>query len=113
MSLTEWIREGIKGWHGVNLNQPDWSERSHSVALSAELKNEGLIAHFIFNAYWEPLDFDLPRTDSGKPISWRRWIDTSQEAPSDIVAWEEAPAIPPGKYRTATSISDRSLGQTY
>ncbi len=100
MSLTEWIREGIKGWHGVNLNQPDWSERSHSVALSAELKNEGLIAHFIFNAYWEPLDFDLPRTDSGKPISWRRWIDTSQEAPSDIVAWEEAPAIPPGKYRT-------------
>jgi isoamylase len=99
MSLTEWIREGIKGWHGVNLNQPDWSDHSHSIALSAELKNEGLIAHFIFNAYWEPLDFELPRTDSGKPILWRRWIDTSQEAPSDIVPWQEAPAIPEGKYR--------------
>ncbi len=99
MSLTEWIREGIKGWHGVNLNQPDWNDHSHSVALSAKLKNEGLIAHFMFNAYWEPLDFELPRTDSGEPIFWRRWIDTSQEAPSDIVAWQEAPSIPQGKYR--------------
>jgi glycogen operon protein len=89
--LTQWIREGIKGWHGVKLNQPDWSDHSHSVALSAELQNEGLLIHFIFNAYAERLDFELPRIVAGKPISWRRWIDTFQETPEDIVPWQEAP----------------------
>ena len=91
MSLTQLIREGIKGWHGVKLNQPDWSDHSHSVALSAELKDEGLIAYFIFNAYWEPLDFELSEISAGKPVSWRRWIDTFQETPEDILPWQEAP----------------------
>jgi glycogen operon protein len=99
MTLTQLIREAVKGWHGVRLNQPDWSDHSHSVALSAELPREGLLIHFIFNAYWEPLDFELPRTATGKRGSWRRWIDTFQEAPEDIVPWQEAPAIPESTYR--------------
>jgi isoamylase len=99
MSLIQLLREGIKGWHGVKLNQPDWSDHSHSVALSAELPKEDLLVHFIFNAYWEPLDFELPRIGAGKQDSWRRWIDTFQEAPEDIVAWQEAPTIPDGTYR--------------
>ena len=66
MTLIQLIREGIKGWHGVKLNQPDWSDHSHSVALSAELPKEGLLVHFIFNAYWEPLDFELPPIGTGK-----------------------------------------------
>jgi glycogen operon protein len=99
MSLTQLIHEGIKGWHGVKLNQPDWSDHSHSVALNAAITSESLLVHFIFNAYWEPLDFELPRTSSGKPVSWRRWIDTSQEAPVDIVAWQAAPAIRQYEYR--------------
>ncbi len=99
MSLTQWIREGIKGWHGIKLNQPDWGEHSHSVALTAELKGEGLIAHFIFNAYREPLDFELPRTGSGEPIFWRRWIDSFHEVPDDIVAWQDAPFVPHDSYR--------------
>ena len=37
MTLTQLISRGVKGWHGVKLNQPDWSDDSHSVALSAEL----------------------------------------------------------------------------
>jgi isoamylase len=98
-SLTQWIREGIKGWHGVKLNQPDWSDHSHSVALSAELQNEGLLIHFIFNAYAKPLDFELPRIVAGKPISWRRWIDTFQETPEDIVPWQEAPTYLKHTYR--------------
>ena len=99
MTLIQLIREGIKGWHGVKLNQPDWSDHSHSVALSAELQKEKLLIHFIFNAYWEPLDFELPRIGAGRQDSWRRWIDTFQEAPEDIVAWQEAPTIPDGTYR--------------
>ena len=99
MTLVQLIREGIKGWHGVKLNQPDWSDHSHSVALSADLPKEDLLVHFIFNGYWEPLDFELPRTATGKQYSWRRWIDTFQEAPEDIAAWQEAPTIPECRYR--------------
>jgi isoamylase len=97
ITLTQLISEGIKGWHGVKLNQPDWSDHSHSVALSAELPNKALHVYFIFNAYWHPLDFELPRMD--KENSWRRWIDTFLAAPDDIVAWQEAPKVLEHTYR--------------
>lgn len=99
MTLSHLIREGIKGWHGVKLNQPDWRDHSHSVALSAELPRQDLLVYFIFNAYWEPLDFELPGIRTGKGYSWRRWIDTFQETPEDIVAWQEASTVPEGTYR--------------
>jgi isoamylase len=63
MTLEQWIDAGIKGWHGVKLNQPDWNTCSHSVALSVQLPSENLLVYFIFNAYWEPLDFELPPLD--------------------------------------------------
>jgi len=100
-SLSQLIRDGIKGWHGLRLNQPDWSAHSHSVALSVELPKEALLVHFIFNAYWESLDFELPRAEAGERLSWRRWIDTFREAPEDIVPWQEAPTIPESTYRAA------------
>jgi len=99
MTLAQLIREGVKGWHGVKLNHPDWSDHSHSVALSAVLPKEALIVHFIFNAYWESLDFELPGTEMGERGSWRRWIDTFQEPPQDIVEWEEATAISDRTYQ--------------
>ena len=97
ISLTQLISEGVKGWHGVKLNQPDWSDHSHSVALSAELPIEALQVYCIFNAYWDPLDFDLPQM--GKENSWRRWIDTFLKAPDDIVSWQDAPRVPGHRYR--------------
>jgi isoamylase len=93
MTLTQLISAGMKGWHGVKLNQPDWSYSSHSIALSAELPHQAMLVHLIFNAYWEPLEFELPRSQNGTEVSWRRWIDTFLETPEDIVAWEEAPAV--------------------
>jgi len=97
MTLTQLISHGIKGWHGTQLNQPDWSDQSHSVALTAELSNEALLVYFIFNAYWESLDFDLPQIE--REESWKRWIDTSLETPQDIVIWQEAPSVPAHTYR--------------
>jgi isoamylase len=99
MTLTQLISEGIKGWHGVKLNQPDWSKESHSVALSVELRNEALLFYLIFNAYWEPLDFVFPQIGTGEGGSWRRWIDTFLEAPQDIVPWQEAPPVVKQSYR--------------
>jgi glycogen operon protein len=98
-TLTQLISGATKNWHGVKLDQPDWSHQSHSVALSAELKGEGLLVYFIFNAYWGPLEFELPRPEKNEGGSWRRWIDTSLETPQDIVPWREAPSISDRTYR--------------
>ena len=53
LSLREVLRESGHAWHGVKLNQPDWSPCSHSIAISGELNNEGVSLHVILNAYWE------------------------------------------------------------
>jgi glycogen operon protein len=99
MTLTQLISKGFEAWHGVKLNQPDWGDSSHSIALSAELPGDGLRVYLIFNTYWEALDFELPRIEEGKEEFWNRWIDTSLETPEDIVAWEEAPPISGYTYR--------------
>lgn len=78
-------------WHGVKLHQPDWSDSSHSIALTARIVKDALLFHIIFNAYWEPLEFELPPLD-GK-ANWRRWIDTSLDSPDDIIEFDQAPQI--------------------
>jgi len=99
LSLAQLIGQANKAWHGVKLHQPDWSAWSHSLAFTAELKDEGVLGHFIFNAYWEPLKFELPPVASARPDPWRRWIDTALESPDDIVSWPEAPSVPGYLYR--------------
>ena len=99
MSLAEVIRRGVIGWHGVKLNQPDWSHDSHSIALSAELPKESLHVYFIFNGYSEPLDFELPVVGGGHGATWRRWVDTFRESPDDIVDWQAAPFVRNRSYR--------------
>lgn len=99
ITLAQWLSRGIKGWHGVKLNQPDWNTYSHSIALSAQLVKESLLVYFIFNAYWEPLEFELPHLNEGDGNSWHRWVDTYLESPMDIGPWEESPAISGPTYR--------------
>jgi glycogen operon protein len=99
MSLNRLIREANKAWHGVRLNQPDWSNHSHSVAFTAEIRQAKLLFHLILNAYWEPLDFELPPAIDDDANPWRLWIDTAQETPNDIVPWEEASGFRELTYR--------------
>jgi len=96
MSLTQLIQQAAKAWHGVKLNQPDWSPDSHSIAVTVELKRDGLLVHFILNAYWEPLEFELPLRQ-GEP--WRRWIDTALDSPQDIASWQKAAVVVGSVYR--------------
>ena len=93
MSLNQLIEAANKAWHCTRLDQPDWGDNSHSVALTVELRPEKLLMHLILNAYWEPLDFELPPAGKGRGIGWRRWIDTAQATPHDIVPWEKAPKV--------------------
>jgi len=98
LSLEQVLRTATTSWHGVKLGQPDWSDSSHSLAFGAEDPYEKLWIHVILNAYWEPIDFELPPADSGNG-SWRRWIDTSLDSPFDIVEWQAAPPMPGRSYR--------------
>jgi isoamylase len=97
--LNQLLREANIAWHGVKLEQPDWSSYSHSLALSLEIRRERLLVHVILNAYWEPLDFELPVRGNGDKDPWRRWIDTSLDSPHDIVEWRISPPIPGQTYR--------------
>jgi len=99
MSLNQLIRQAKTAWHGVKLNQPDWSPSSRSVAFSAEIKKEKLRFHLILNVYWEALDFELPPVRNGGGNPWRRWIDTALDSPQDIVAWQSSPSITGSIYR--------------
>jgi glycogen operon protein len=99
MSLAQLLSRGIKSWHGVKLDQPDWSDWSHSLALSVELHEKDLSFYFIFNAFWEQLEFELPAIANDK-ASWHRWIDTSLDSPQDIVEWQSAPAHLSRTYQT-------------
>ena len=98
LSLSQVLREQKHAWHGVKLHQPDWSPFSHSVAIGGELKSEGVLAHIIFNAYWEPLDFDLPILRDGRE-NWWRWIDTALDPPHEICDWNAEPPVLGTTYR--------------
>ena len=76
-----------------NLTSRIGDTNSHSIAFTAEIKKEGLLFHMILNAYWEPLDFELPPVNNGREKTWRRWIDTSLDSPNDIVEWQTSPEV--------------------
>ncbi len=102
VSLNTLLRDAQKAWHGTKLNQPDWSDHSHSVAFQGKLKNDGMQFFLIMNAFWESLEFELPALEND---CWRRWIDTALHSPDDIVELEVAPEILTDTYLAA----DRSV----
>jgi glycogen operon protein len=69
-------------WHGIKLNQPDWGEDSHALAMELRQPASGEHLHVLLNAWWEPLTFELPPT---APVRvWARLIDTALATPADF-----------------------------
>jgi glycogen operon protein len=98
-NLNQLLAKAYKAWHGVKLGQPDWSPWSHSLAFGVEHPKEEVLFHVILNAYWQPLEFELPLPGSRGAGPWRRWIDTALDSPHDIVEWKEARPISSQSYR--------------
>lgn len=84
-------------WHGVHLEQPDWSEDSHSLAYSLRHPTAGEYLHVIFNAYWEPLAFELPALNPDQ--CWYRVVDTALPLPTAFCELEAASPHLEGEYR--------------
>ncbi len=87
--LNEILQRARIEWHGVKLRCPDWSDDSHSLALTASTLDGQLLVHFMANAFWQPLAFELPPA-RGLHQGWHRAFDTFLEPPHDISDTPEA-----------------------
>jgi glycogen operon protein len=96
-SLNELLRRAPIAWHGVRLDQPDWSVDSHALAFGLQSLRGRFQFHCMLNAWWEPLSFELPApADAG--VAWRRCLDTALAAPDDILPWAQAPQLTQANY---------------
>jgi isoamylase len=96
LTLSELLKEADVKWHGVKLNQPDWSYNSHSLAFSVRGRRE--LLYVILNAYKEPLEFELPAVVNWLGAQWQRLIDTSLEIKEDFCDPSLAPTIDSSTY---------------
>lgn len=80
-SLHDIIEQSGIRWHGIKVNQPDWSEHSHSIAMESKQPSSDHVTYVVFNAYWQDLTFELPASPSGE---WQRIVDTSLSGGKDI-----------------------------
>ena len=93
LTLNQLLQRAKIEWHGIMLGCPDWSEYSHSLAFTMRSLRGRFLLHGILNAYWEPLNFELPPVPVESRQRWRRCIDTALASPDDIVPWESAPPM--------------------
>jgi len=75
-------------WHGVEPDEPDWSEFSHSLAFMICGQHDRAVGgcgdffYAAFNMHAEPLPFGLP--DLPPRHQWHLLADTAQPSPGDI-----------------------------
>jgi isoamylase len=93
LNLAELIAHARVQLHGVRLDAPDTGAESHSLAITASSLSGDLLMHFALNAWWEPLDFELPALPDWASSGWRRVIDTSQPAPADLCEPDAGKAV--------------------
>jgi glycogen operon protein len=98
LSLNQLLRQARIEWHGVALNRPDWSEHSHSLAFTLRSLRERFLLHGMLNAYWEPLNFEIPPVPAESRKHWCRCIDTALASPDDFRRWEDAPSVQQNTY---------------
>ena len=96
VSLNDLLSRARIDWHGVHRNRPDWSDWSHSLAMTFQRPNARYALHAMLNAYWEPLVFHLPPPPGGR--LWKRCIDTSAECPNDIRPLDDALDVDRARY---------------
>jgi glycogen operon protein len=98
LTLNQLLQRIDIEWHGVKLGQPDWGDRSHSIAFTLKNVAQRFVVHGMLNAYWEPLQFELPPVPEHHTGQWHRWIDTALAGGDDIRPWSSAPAVESATY---------------
>jgi len=93
LTLNQLLGQARLEWHGTRPGQPDWSDESHSIALTAWSLTRRFALHLMVNAWREPLTFELPAASLLPGNTWCRWLDTSLSPPSDIVPLDDVLAV--------------------
>ena len=89
-------------WHGTRLEEPDWSDHSHSLAIELHAPEHDERLYIALNAYWEPLTFQLRPLQKGQ--HWYRIVDTGLQSPDDFNDMDNAPIVDATTY----TVRDRS-----
>ena len=84
-------------WHGTRIAKPDFNQNSHTLAFTLTHPGFGEKLHIILNAYWEALDFELPKLKN--PLLWHRISDTYLDSPDDFCEPDGSPALNERFYR--------------
>jgi glycogen operon protein len=85
-------------WHGTDLKKPGWEEDSHTLAFSLHHPEQDEQLYIMLNAYWQPLEFQLPPLLTSKK-HWYRIVDTALPPPHDFCAPEQASYLRRHKYQ--------------
>jgi glycogen operon protein len=93
ITLEEYLSKACIEWHGVELGKPDLANNSHSIAFTLHSIASNQRRYIAINAYWKPLEFELPPVTGSPDAGWVRLIDTSRPSPDDI---EETSGLPVG-----------------
>lgn len=76
-------------WHGVQPNQPDFSDYARFIAWQTKPPSPGVKPLYsAFNSYWEPITVTLPKGN------WFRLVDTNLPGGQDIVKPADAAQMP-------------------
>jgi glycogen operon protein len=92
ISLEDYLRTSRIEWHGVEPGKPDWGMNSHSIAFTLHNIAVSQVRYIAINAYWRPLDFELPPVTDKPEAAWLRLVDTSLPSPQDVT--EEGMVVP-------------------
>jgi isoamylase len=98
LTLAQYLQQARIEWHGVKLYQPDWSVDSHSLAVMIQNRQAMRKVYIILNAYWGPLDFELPPLTGDPQSGWQRLVDTGLPSPDDVSTPPQAPQISGSTY---------------
>ena len=97
-TLDTVLRTAAIKWHGVELDKPDWSESSRSLAVTVRFSRTRY-GHLMLNTSTEALDFELPPIPANGHSSWLRLLDTSRASPEDLVETGAEPEVQGTVYR--------------
>ena len=96
LNLLELLQLARIEWHGVRLDAPDNGRDSRTLALLVAGTREAI--YVICNAFWEPLEFELPPAPFAVR-GWRRILDTQLPSPHDVQEIAAAPLVIGPTYR--------------
>ena len=72
-------------WHGTELEKPDWSSWSHTIAFSINKGKSNPLLWAGLNAYSKNIDFCIPKSK----VNWLKVVDTSESRISDPLLFKK------------------------